>query len=275
MAAPRPESSAPSAPDGVSLHSARIRCEVCGAETPHRILHIEHGRLGPRATVVRGVARCRVCGTSHPFASALPQTGEARLIVSDGARSERQRVTLPSDRKVQVGSGLPESTEPLVVRRIEDRAGRPISVGRIRDIATIWAVRATGPFVLYSLIEGRFTRAGRLPVAPETVLEVGSTVRLPTTSATIVGLRARNHTWRREGDRFPAAEVQRVYARRTERPPAGRRDWSTERETPSSRARSTSTAARSRSSPGTRRMRTVPRARTADSGAAVHRSSFS
>lgn len=260
---------------GPPLHSARLRCEVCGLETPHRILHIEHGKPGAKAAVVRGVARCRTCGLSHPFVSELPRVGEVWLIISEGARSERRRVTLPVDRKVQLGTGLPEASEPLVIHKVEDRQGHPISVGRVREVSTIWAVRDVGPFVQYSLVEGRVTRAGRLPIEPEAMLEVGATVRLPTTSATIVGLRARNHTWRREGDRFPAGEVQRLYARRTERPPAGRTDWSTERETPRSRASSTSTAARSRSSPGVRRTRTDPRARTADSGAAVHRSSDS
>lgn len=260
---------------GPALHSARLRCEVCGGETPHRILYLEHRGPGAKATAVRGVARCRSCGLSHPFVSELPRTGEVWLIVSEGPRSERHRVTLPADRKVQVGTGVPDSSEPLVIHKIEDHQGRPVSTGRIRDVGTIWAVRDTGPFVQYSLIQGRITRAGRLPMAPDAMLEVGSTIRLPTASATIVGLRARNHTWRRDGDRFPAGEVQRLYARRTERPPAGRIDWSTDRETSRSRASSASKAARFRSSPGARRARTVPRARTAGSGAAVHRSSAS
>jgi uncharacterized Zn finger protein len=253
------------------LHSARLRCEVCGTETPHRILHVERG--GSAGGVVRGVARCRTCGVAHPFVSEPSSTSEFWLILSDGPRSERTRVALPSDRKVQVGTGLPEFTEPVEVHKIEDLRGRTISVGRVRDVRTIWAVRKGGPFVLFSLIQGRRTVPGRLPVEPETVLEVGAPVRLSGTSATIVGLRARNRTWRQPGDRFPAGEVQRVYARRGEIPPAGSRDWSSERETPRSRASSVSRTARSRSSPGVRRYRTSPRARTAATGATDHRSS--
>ena len=175
------------------------------------------------------------------------------MIVSDGPRSERKRIALPADRKVQLGTGVPEYPEPLEIHKIEDRAGKPVSSGRVKDVRTVWAVRKTGPNVLYSLVEGRRTQAGRLPIAPGTMLEVGATIQLPTTVATIVGLRARQQTWRQAGDRFAAEEVQRVYVRRGERPPAGSSDWSNERETPRSLASSTSRVARSRSSPGDRR----------------------
>jgi uncharacterized Zn finger protein len=236
------------APAGAALHSARLRCEACGTETPHRILHLEP--RAARATVVRGVARCRTCGLSHPFVSQLPATAEVWVIVSEGPHSERRRVGLPADRKLQVGTGVPDSPEPLVIHKIEDRTGRSIPVGRARDLRTVWAVRQTPPFVLFSLVVGRNTLSGRLPIDPDTPLEVGASIRLPTATATIVGLRARERTWRHPGDRFPAREVQRVYARRGVIPPAGSRDWSSERETPSSRASSTSRVARSRSSPG-------------------------
>lgn len=275
MSDPATASSPASPPVGPLLHSARIRCEVCGAETPHRILHLERAGSPSRAAAVRGVARCRSCGFSHSFVSEAPRLEAAWLIISEGTRSERRRINLPADRKLQVGSGVPETDEALVIHKIDDRTGRAVPVARAREVATIWAVRDSGPFVPYSLIEGRITRAGRLTIAPETPLEVGTTVRLPTTSATIVGLRARNHTWRREGDRFPAGEVQRLYARRTVRPPAGNTDWSTARESPRSRESSTSMRARSRSSPGVRTARTAPRARMAGSGAAIHRSSES
>jgi len=240
-------------PGATSLHSARLPCEVCGGETPHRILHLEGRTPGKKASAIRGVARCRNCGLSHPFVSTVPRTDEFWLIVSDGPRSERKRITLPADRKVQLGTGVPDAAEPLEIHKIEDRSGRPVSSGRVRDVRTVWAVRKSGSTVLYSLIEGRRTQAGRLPIAPETMLEVGTTIQLPTTVATIVGLRAHSQTWRQPGDRFAAEEVQRVYARRGVRPPAGSNDWSSERDTPRSWASSTSRDARSRSSPGTRR----------------------
>jgi uncharacterized Zn finger protein len=260
---------------GSAVHAALLRCDACGEETPHRILHVAASSARAGSEAMRGVARCRTCGLSHPFVSELPRSDDVWLILSDGPRSSRSRLTLPSDRRLQVGSGVPGSSEPVVIHKIEGRDGGTVPTARVREIATVWAVRDTGPMVPYSLVEGRVTRSGLLSISPDALLEVGARVRLPTTPATIVGLRARDHTWRREGDRFPAREVQRLYARRTVSPPAGRSDWRSERETSSSRASETSMAARSRSSPGASRTRIVPRARRADGGATVQRSSAS
>ncbi len=256
-----------------AVRSASIRCDVCGAETPHRILHVE--RSGRADGAVRGIARCRTCGLTHPFASVPTPTVAVAVIVSDGPRSVRSRVTLPVGRRLQVGNALPEHPEPLVIHKIEDRRGAPVLAARARSIATIWAVRDRGPSVRYSLIQGRITRAGRLAVAPGTTFEVGASVGLPIGTATIVGVRARGHTWRRPGDAFPVEEVDRIYTRRTVRPPAGSSDCTSDRESPRSRASAASTSGRSRSTPGARIARTSPRARTAASGATTHRSSDS
>ena len=256
-----------------AVRSATIPCEVCGEETPHRILHVERG--GSASGAVRGVARCRECGLSHPFVSEPARTASIWLIVSEGNRTSRRRAVLPASRKLQVGSGVPGATEPLVIHKIEAQGGAVVPAARAQAIATVWAVREGGRSVRYSLILGRLTRSGDLPVTPGTVLAIGAPVRLPTGEATIVGLRARGHTWRRPGDEFPSDEVQRLYVRRTARPPAGSNDWSSDREIPRSRASAISTAGRSRSSPGRTIARTTPRARTAVSGATTHRSSES
>jgi uncharacterized Zn finger protein len=266
----------PGEPDGAPvagrLHAALLLCEVCGTETPHRILHLERARAGG-AGAIRGVARCRTCGHVHPFSSVSPARAEAQLIVSEAGRSERHPLVLPAATRVTVGAPVPEWPDPLVVRKVDDRRGRSVSSARGDDVRTVWAVRDSGPSVLFSFIEGRTTRSGRLPLPPGTWLEVGMPIALPLGPATIVGLRARRRTWRRPGDRFVVGDVQRVYARRNVRPPAGNIDWSRDRERPDSRASSTSRSPRRRSSPGVRTNRSSPRARTADGGATVHRSS--
>ncbi len=272
MPEPESPSAEPSIGPGPSLHSASIRCDACARETTHRILHVDGRTRSSRPRTLSGIARCRECGLSHRFVSTAPRQAETWLIVSDGARSERRRITLPADRRLQVGSGVPESDEELVIHRLDDPQGRAAPTRRAWETATVWAVRSVGSTVPFSFIEGRITRSGRLPVSVDTLLEVGAPIRLPTTTAVIVGLRARNQTWRRPGDRFPAAEVQRLYARRTLRPPGGSNDWSSDRPTPRSRTSATSAAGRSRSSPGVRRARTFPRARTASAGATVQRS---
>ena len=216
---------------------------------------------------------------------------EVKVIVSEGAQSRTARVSLAPSARLEVGSALPPNllapetggepgataaTAPVPprgyrVRRI-DAKSRPGVVGAWADeVETLWLAPDTAGTVEVSITGGARTRAARATVAPDALLGVGEPIEVEGRSLTIGGLRARGRTWRRPGDRFPAAEVQRVYARRTVIPPAGRSDWSRSREIPSSRASSTSRSERSRSGPGVTRNRRVPRDRTAEGGAAVHR----
>lgn len=254
--------------------SATLRCDNCGEATPHRVLRLDPARRGGTG-VVHGTARCQICQWTHRFDSAAAGTVDIACIVSVGQVSERSRITLPAHRQLQVGSGIPDSPEPVRILRIDTRDGRRVPAALTDAIATIWVVRDVGAIVPVSIVEGRRTRTARLIVPRETPYEVGGRVTVEGTRLDIVALRARGHTWRRPGDAFEAAEVQRIYGRRIEIPPAGRSDWSSGRGTLRSFASSTSSFDRSRSSPGVRRTRTTPRARTAEGGATVHRSSRS
>jgi len=256
------------------VHRSTLPCETCGRPTPHRILRVDPGR-GGGATVVRGTARCQECGWTHRFESERPRTVEVALIESVGRESVRSRVELPGRSRVEVGTGLPGIDRPLLVQRLDDRSGRRVTAARTEEIATVWVVRDVGAIVPVSIVTGRITRAARLILPRETPLAVGNRVTVDRLRLEIAALRARGRTWRRPGDAFPAGEVQRLYARRISIPPAGRSAWSRDRGSPSSFDSSTSRSARARSSPGTRRNRIVPRERTADGGATVHRSTAS
>lgn len=194
-------------------------------------------------------------------------------ILSDGPTSMRREVELPIGRRLQVGSDLPASKEPARIVRIDLRDGSSASAAVAGEVATVWAVPDQGKVVPVSVVEGRRTWSTRITVPPETLLTVGATLRAEGLSVEVVALRARQANWRRPGDVFPAREVQRVYTRRTDRPPAGRSAWSRERESPSSRARATSSRGRSASGPGVRTARSRPRPTKAEGGATVHRDS--
>jgi len=265
---------APETPATARIASAILPCENCGRETPHRILRVRPAATGPGA-VVRGVARCRECRFTHPFESASARTRRVRLIVSTDDVSSRTDIDLPADRRIQVGSGLPDFDPTLRIRRIDASGGRPVPEAHGRDVDTIWMAPVPGSSVALSIILGRETRTRRLPSDPAQQYEVGDEFEVDRIPLRITAIRARGQTWRRPGDRFSAVDVQRLYARRNAIPPAGRSDWRTERERPSSAPSDRSASARSRSGPGVTRKRTAPRARTARSGATVHRSSLS
>ena len=217
------------------------------------------------------MARCRACQFTHPFETVPEDRAEVALIVSTGPVSERAPVSLPRFRKLQVGTGLPDSDRPFTIRRIEDRQGRSRTSALAQEVLTVWATVDEGAVVPVSIVTGAKTRTVRQVWPPETPLEVGELLTVDRSEIRIYALRALGRTWRRPGDRFRALEVSRVYGRRTDMPPAGRSDWRSERSMPRSRTSSTSRAERSRSGPGVRSARMVPRRRTASGGAATQR----
>lgn len=238
---------------GPPVAASTLYCEVCGEETPHRIL-----RFDPRTRpgMAGGLARCSRCRWTHPFATEPIREVEVDQIISDGPASRRQKFRLDAGLRIQVGEPLPGSSDgPQRVQRIDRRDGRRVATAKSEEVRTVWTILDRGAVVPVSLVEGRITRTARLTFEPTTALAIGDTLEVDRVNVTIVGLRARGNTWRQPGDVFPASEVTRLYARRTVRPPAGSIGWSRARESPSSRESSTSRAERSRSGPGVNRKR--------------------
>ena len=239
------------------LSSARLYCETCASETPHRVFRLRRPP-GGGSGAVGGVARCRVCRTTHPFESALEPTTELAVVLSDGPTSERRTVRLAPATEVEVDRPLPGFEPRSRVRRMDARDGTHPRVARAAEVDTVWASRDVGAVVKVSVVNGPTTRTTRWTTDPRTVAEVGRTVTVEGRPLTVSALRARGHTWRRFGDRFEAGEIERLYARRSERPPAGNNRWSSDRSMPRAATSSASRVRRSRSSPGVRRKRTVP-----------------
>jgi uncharacterized Zn finger protein len=259
-------------PTASALGAAVLFCEGCGQETPHRIVRLDRTAAGRAPKTLAGVARCRVCRWTHPFVSQVPARVRIELVVSRGASSERRWLGLDPASLLRVDATLAGEGEAIRVRGLDRRDGARVPSALARETRTVWAVEAGPRLLRVAVLAGARSTTERVAARPGLRLGVGDRLALPSGPVTVVALRARQRTWRKPGDAFDASEVQVVYGRRTERPPAGRSPWSRDRGTPSSAAISSSRAARSRSSPGVSRRRTVPRARTADAGATARNS---
>ena len=257
-----------SGPRAARLLSATLRCDSCGRETTHRILRWDRTSLGT-AKRVSGVARCRECRWTHRFETAKGAEVEVQQITSRGSVSVRERIHLLASVPVEVGADLPGSVPPLRVYRIDLRSGGSARTAVAESVGTVWVGPHVAPSVPVSIQEGSRTRTVRWTVDPGVEVGVGDTVEIAGERIHVVALRAGGRTWRREGDRFSASRVERLYGRRSVSPPAGRTDWSHGRARPSSRTRSFSRSGRSRSGPGVIRTRTVPRAWIAAGGATL------
>ncbi len=239
----------PGRPTAPGVHAATIYCEVCGEDTPHRIVHLDPAQR----RVVSGLARCRTCRTTHPFRTAAPAMHELFEIVSDGAASTRLLVRLPGHETITLGERMPGRDAPAVVHKIDRLDGRSVRTATARDVRTVWVTPDVGAVVKVSMVDGRRTTAARLTLPPDTILAVGGPVTVDGRTWHIAALRAKGKTWRHLEDSFEARYVERLYARRYAIPPEGSNDWSRSRERPVAFASSTSRSARSRSGPGVRR----------------------
>lgn len=253
--APAPGTPGPAGAGPGAVHAARLRCDNCGRITVHRIVRWDLRGQSP-GRHWSGVARCRECGWTHPFEVSPKHEHELNLIVSRGDRSERRKLRLPARARLVAGQPVPGQDPPLEIRKITGLGGDSVEEAIASDVDSLWVVSPLEHRLPVSVVEGGRTRSFRWVVHPDSVVVVGEPFVADEGRLWVVALRARGRTWRRPGDRFPAREVQRLYGRRTVRPPAGRSDWSSVRETPSSRPSSTSRSARRRSSPGVSRNRT-------------------
>jgi uncharacterized Zn finger protein len=230
----------------VGVHAADLFCEVCGEETAHRIVDLD----ATRGRVVSGLARCRVCRTTHRFRSETAGTHQVFEISSEGPTSVRAPRSLPANATIEVGELLPGREPPAVVHKIDRADGRTVRSALARDVHTVWVTPDVGAVVKISLVEGRRTTAWKLTFPPDTVLTVGGSIDVAGHPWRIAALRAHGDTWRELEDAFPARNVERIYARRTVIPPDGNNAWSRSRGSPASRANWLSRSRRSLSGPG-------------------------
>jgi uncharacterized Zn finger protein len=244
-----PDPNPRSHPAAAGVHAATIFCEVCGEETPHRVVHLDPAQR----RVVSGLARCRTCRTTHPFRVEPPPEHALFEIVSDGELSTRTLRSVPALEQLTLGERFPGRDPPAVIHKIDRLDGRPARSAVARDVRTVWLTLDVGAVVKVSMVDGRRTTATRLTLPPDTMLAVGGPITIDGRTWHISALRARGRTWRHEEDQFAAMYVERLYARRYAIPPEGSNDWSRSRERPLSRTSSTSRSARSRSGPGVRR----------------------
>ncbi|MCI4357032.1 MAG: hypothetical protein L3K18_07830 [Thermoplasmata archaeon] len=173
---------------------------------------------------VSGLARCRTCHTTHRFQTPTRRQHVLAEIVSDGATSQRKVRSLPADEQLTVGERMPERAAPALIHKLDRLDGRSVRTAMAREVRTVWLTPDEGAVVKFSLVDGRRTSSARITISPETRIVVGALITVDGRKWHISGMRANGRTWRHPEDSFPASQVQRVYARRNTRPPAGNSD---------------------------------------------------
>src|SRR5256886_8440285 len=81
-----------------------LKCEVCGAEAPHRVLR---GKIGGKDEIVfEGTVKCPNCGRVSTVVTREPKPIQIPLVVSWLDKSERTSLEFSPEENVAVGGAL-------------------------------------------------------------------------------------------------------------------------------------------------------------------------
>lgn len=197
-------------------------CPACASDapTPHELLS-----PGGRATV-----RCADCGHIHKSDLTEPPTVDRQVVVSQDGDSFTARVDAPADETVAVGEEFLLDTEEAIMEvRITDlqlASERRVDEAIVADVDTFWT-RAVGNVSVNLTLHpeagaGRHTdtRSTTLFVPGDERFIVGEVNAYGDERFLVEGLVLRDdasgydhHKLDFDGDRAPAKDIARVYAR--------------------------------------------------------------
>ncbi len=195
-------------------------CPSCSpdAETVHEVL-----KPGGQATV-----RCTECDHVHKTRIEPERTVPTDVVVSQGGESVTATADVPPDERLAVGEEFVLETETAImtvrITSLELDEGGRAEAAPGEDVATIWT-RDVGNVevdVTVHPTEGtdEETRSVSLPVPGDREFTVGETTEIGDEEFTVEGLLPREDAegydhdrLSYEGDRLPAKDCKRVYAR--------------------------------------------------------------
>lgn len=193
---------------GGAVGRARLRCDLCGRETDHRILRLHARRRGGE---LEGVARCAVCRSTHAFVQRSPRHREVPGVLSEGGRSRSVRWTLSESAELVVDEPLPGPDATLLVRRIDLPDGHRPRRAPVTKVATIWVSRESPTLLRLSLVEGRRTTPLEVELTDGSAVSVGSLLSVNGRTLRVHALRAHGQTWEEGSREFRPMEVDRAY----------------------------------------------------------------
>ncbi len=128
-----------------------LKCELCGAEAPHRVLR---GKIGGKDEIVfEGTVKCPNCGRVSTVVTREPKPIQIPLVVSWLDKSERTSLEFSPEENVAVGEELDLADSRIEVTAVEAQ-GRRVAAARAKEVATVWAKRIDRVRVKFSVNKG-------------------------------------------------------------------------------------------------------------------------
>ena len=180
-----------------------LDCPTCGEVTEHDLL---------RAAESGWTVQCMECRTTRTLpAPAKERTTTVPLILSQGANARTERVEVPLDGPVAVGSELSAAGHRIKVTAVERPDGtRPASAPG-REVKVLYGVMFDTVALRYTVNQGEVTRSFVEEVAPEEEVHVGAVREVQGINLVVKTLKSdQNRTLHR--GYLLARNVRRVFA---------------------------------------------------------------
>jgi uncharacterized Zn finger protein len=188
-------------------------CEICGEETPHRILR---GKLGPTMeSGFDGTVQCVPCKGVHPAHIDMEKPIEIPSVVSEKGRSEKTVIEFFPREIVRLDDEIMWEDHNLLVTAIESRMRR-VEKEEASNIDCIWLKLFDTVEIKVSIVEGPNTKSERIEAAPDEEFAVGDLMEFGRRKVVITKVKTRRSMVYREGSPVQAREIKRVYTKRVE-----------------------------------------------------------
>ena len=152
-----------------------LRCESCGEETRHRVLH---GRLGGKGDLTfQGTVKCSQCGTVRSVTHQEPRPVSIEIMVSWMAATERHTLELAENTTLAVGDRLAAAGGTVEITNLEV-AGRRVGSALAGKVDTAWARRVDQVRLKVSTVRGARTTSKNLFASPDEEFEVGEILEI-------------------------------------------------------------------------------------------------
>ncbi|RLF68550.1 MAG: hypothetical protein DRN57_03665 [Thermoplasmata archaeon] len=186
-------------------------CEICGEETPHRILR---GSISSDENAgFDGTVQCVPCGSVHSAHLDMEKPVKVPAIISEGSSSTKTSMELYPHELLRVGEEMMWDGHNLRITSIES-GGRRLDRAQAEEVSCLWLKNYDTIDVKISVVEGANTRSQKLTAAPDEEFAVGDLMDLGRTKVVVTKIKTERRMVYREGSPVEARRIKRIYTKR-------------------------------------------------------------
>jgi uncharacterized Zn finger protein len=187
-----------------------LHCEICGEETPHRILR---GKIGSTLEEgFDGTVQCHVCGKIHHVQIPVEKPKRLPMVISHRGKSTTSEIELSPRELIRVGDEFYHEDHNLMITSLES-GGKRTKKGLVKDIDMIWSKIFDTVDVRVSIVKGSNTRSEMIEAAPDEEFAVGDILDFGRSKVMIDKIRLPTRTVYRQGLAAEARYIKRIYSK--------------------------------------------------------------